>query len=99
MINVTKDFLSLDNSVRTEHFRNILLKAARNGERIYQNAFNTINNLPCVRESKGKVTLRELFSEYWDIFYNYYYPLGKIRSSVKDNVEAMIHCKDFSKDI
>lgn len=39
MINVTKDFLSLDNSVRTEHFRNILLKAARNGERVYQNAF------------------------------------------------------------
>lgn len=36
MINVTKDFLSLDNSVRTEYFRNILLKAARNGERVYQ---------------------------------------------------------------
>ena len=43
MINVTKDYLSLDNSVRTEYFRNILLEAARNGERVYQNAFNAIN--------------------------------------------------------
>ena len=97
MINVTKDFLSLDYCVRTEYFRNILLEAARNGERVYQNAFNAINNLPCVRELKGKVTIRELFSEYWDMFYDYYNPLGLIRPAIKDNVDAMIHCKDFSK--
>ena len=29
MINVTKDFLSLDYCVRTEYFRNILLEADR----------------------------------------------------------------------
>ena len=81
--------------VKTEYFRNILLKAARTGEHIYQNELNRINNLPCVRESEGKVTLRTLFIEYWDFFH-----AGneeKIRPSVKNNVEAMIHCKDFSK--
>ena len=97
MINVNFDFESLCNIVKTEHFRQTLLKAARNGERIYQNAFNRINNLPCVRESKGKVTLREIFSEYWDIFYTYYNSIGKIKPAVKENVEALIHCKDFSK--
>ena len=96
MINVNFDFESLCNKVKTEHFRQILLKAARNGERIYQNAFNRINNLPCVRESKGKVTLREIFSEYWDMFYTYYNSIGKIRPAVKENVEDLIHCKDFS---
>jgi len=97
MININKDFESLDYSIKTSYFRNLLLTAARNGERIYQNAFNRINNLPCVRESKGKVTLRELFSEYWDMFYDYYNPKGLIRPAVKENAEAMIHCKDFSK--
>lgn len=97
MINITKDFLSFDNTIRTEYFRCILLEAARNGERVYQNTFNRINNLPCIRESKGKVTLRQLFSEYWDMFYDYYNPLGLIRPAIKDNVDSMIHCKDFSK--
>ena len=97
MINITKDFLSLDYKVKNEYFRNLLLQVARHGERIYQNTFNKINNLPCVRESKGKVTLRELFSEFWDIFHDYYNSLGLIRPSVKENVESMIHCKDFSK--
>lgn len=81
--------------VKTEFFRNILLTAARNGEHIYQNELNRINNLPCVRESEGKITLRSVFAEYWDFF-----ECGnkdKIRPAVKDNVEAMIHCKDFSK--
>ena len=32
MINITKDFLSFDNTIRTEYFRCILLDAARNGE-------------------------------------------------------------------
>ena len=98
MINVNFNFESLCNKDKTEHFRQILLKAARNGERIYQNAFNRINNLPCVRESKGNVPLREIFSEYWDIFYTYYNSIGKIRPVIKENVEALIHCKDFSKE-
>jgi hypothetical protein len=97
MIKINKDFESLDYSINTSFFRNLLLNAARNGERIYQNAFNRINNLPCVRESKGKITLRELFSEYWNMFYDYYNPKGLIRPAVKENAEAMIHCKDFSK--
>ena len=97
MININRDFYSLDSKVKTEYFRNLLLESARNGERIYQNTFNRINNLPCVRESKGKVTIRELFAEYWDIFYDYYNSLGLIRPAIKENIESMIHCKDFSK--
>lgn len=81
--------------VKTEYFRHLLLEAARNGEHIYQNMLNKINNLPCVRESEGKVTLRTIFIEYWDFFA--VGNEGKIRPAVKDNVEAMMHCKDFSK--
>lgn len=97
MININKDFESLDYSIKTSFFRNLLLTAARNGERINQNAFNRINNLPCVRESNGKITLRDLFSKYWNMFYDYYNPKGLIRPAVKENAEAMIHCKYFSK--
>lgn len=31
------------------------------------------------------------------MFYDYYNPKGLIRPAVKENAEAMIHCKDFSK--
>ncbi len=91
MIYPILDLKNLPKCIQTEYFRILLLKAAKNGEPIYQNEFNRINNLPCVRESKGKVTLRE----YWDFF-----ACGnedKIRPAVKYNVLAMIHCKDFSK--
>lgn len=43
------------------------------------------------------LSLRELFSEYWNMFYDYYNHKGLIRPAVKENAEAMIHCKDFSK--
>ncbi len=95
MIYPILDLKNLPKCIQTEYFRILLLKAAKNGEHIYQNEFNRINNLPCVRESKGKVTLRKIFIEYWDFF-----ACGnedKIRPAVKYNVLAMIHCKDFSK--
>lgn len=49
--------------------------------------------------SKSNVilSLRELFFEYWNMFYDYYNHKGLIRPAVKENAEAMIHCKDFSK--
>ncbi len=81
--------------VKTEFFRHMLLEAACNGSHVYQNTLNKINNLPCIRESEGHVTIKKIFIKYWDIFY-----CGNendIRPSVKDNVEAMIHCRDFSQ--
>ena len=81
--------------VKTKFFRHMLLEAARHGSHVYQNTLNKINNLPCVRESEGQVTIKKIFIEYWDIFY-----CGNekdIRPSVKENVEAMIHCRDFSQ--
>lgn len=68
MIYPILDLKNLPKCIQTEYFRILLLKAAKNGEHIYQNEFNRINNLPCVRGSKGKVTLRKIFIEYWDFF-------------------------------
>ena len=51
-------------------------------------------------EIKGipRVDLKELEKDpAVDMFYDYYNPKGLIRPAVKENAEAMIHCKDFSK--
>lgn len=45
--------------VKTEFFRHMLLETARHGSHVYQNSLNKINNLPCVRESEGQVTIKK----------------------------------------
>lgn len=80
--------------IRNEYFRMELLEAAKHGKEVYENQVNKLNNLPCIRKENG-YKIKDIFREYWDIFECAY--KDELRSSVIENVEAMIHCRDFSK--
>lgn len=85
------DYLNIQ-IFKPEFFTLQLLEASRSGDQVFENEVNKINNLSCARKVYFKI--RDIFSEYWELF-ELGNP-GKIRPSVKENVEAMIRCKDLS---
>lgn len=76
-------------------YKHSLMIAAKNGQRVYENQLNLINNLPIHR---NKITIKSIFLNYWDEFVKIAKSKNKvIRPAITTAVEKMIHCKDLSK--
>lgn len=70
--------------------------ASKAGSKVYTNTVNKINNYKYARTLNGKITIQDIFIDNWDSFVQTQKNKGKeIRQSIIDNVEAMIHCRDF----
>ena len=77
-------------------YRYYILDAAKHGESVFENEVNKLYNLKVNR--KKKFTVQDIFSRYWDSFIELCSKKNiKIRNSILDNVDKMIHCKDFSR--
>ena len=69
--------------------------SARNGKHVYENQVNMIKNSKAYRP---KITIRDIFANYWDEFVEWCNSKNKhIRDSIIESVDKMIHCKDLSK--
>ena len=69
--------------------------AAKNGQRVYENQLNLINNLPIHR---NKYSIKSIFANYWNEFVNMANAKNKhIRPAIMFAVDKLIHCKDLSK--
>jgi len=78
-------------------FHATLCTARKAGNEVYKNTVNKINNLKYARELNGKITIQDIFRDNWDSFVKSQMNKGKlIRQSIIDNVDSMIHCRDFS---
>ena len=76
-------------------YKHILMLAARNGKNVYENQVNMIKN---AKAHRNKITIRDIFANYWSEFVNMCNAKGKhIRPAIIDSVDKMIHCKDLSK--
>lgn len=76
-------------------FQYQLLKAAKDGQNVYENEYNKLNNLK-YRQLNGNITIQDIFKNHWDEFVTWCEFKGKkIRTSIMKNVEAMINCKNF----
>lgn len=59
-----------------------------------KNQVTKVNNAPIVRKMKNKYTLKDIFKEHWDDFYEKY--KNRItRPAIINNIRAFISCKDF----
>lgn len=77
-------------------YKHSLMISAKHGNRIYENQINYLNNLPANR--KKRFSIKAIFLNYWDEFVQINLAKNKkIRQSIIDSVEKMIHCKDLSK--
>lgn len=60
-----------------------------------ENQVSKVNNAPIARKMNGKFTLKDIFKEHWDGFYEKY-KHRIIRTSIVKNVESLIACRDFA---
>lgn len=75
-----------------------LLSAARAGQDVYENEYNKLNNSPYALQQNGRISIKQIFIDNWENFKQYCFDNGKpIRSSIIENVEKMINCKNFKK--
>lgn len=89
--------LIFDDAIKSANQFTLLL-AAKAGTSIYENEFNKIKNNKHNRENNGNVTLQKIFIDNWNDFLDYcstnnFY----VRETILDEIDKMIHCKDFSK--
>ena len=79
------------------HLMYKLKRARLSGNAVYMNTVNKLNNCEYAKELNGKFTIRNIFRDNWEGFVEKQKQKGKtIRSSILDNVDKMIHCKDFT---
>lgn len=79
------------------HLMYKLKKARLAGKAVYMNTVNKLNNCEYAKELNGKFTIRNIFRDNWEGFVEKQNKKGKtIRQSILDNVDKMIHCKDFT---
>ncbi len=82
-----------------KHFlANILTKAAKAGQDVYENEYIKLNNLLYAREQNELISIKDIFINHWDEFKELCAKNNRpIRKSIHKNVEAMMNCKNFKK--
>ena len=77
-------------------FKERLLQASKHGKATFYNEVRILNNCYYARKLQGDISIKDIFSIYWDSFKKVY-AHRLTRPHLVDSIESMLSCHNFDK--